>query len=294
MKRIVFFLGKGGVGKTTLSLAYSLRIREREEGDTLVASLDPAHNLGNFLGMELKKEPEVIEGNLYGVEVEFEEALKTTLKRQVEKIKSINQELKVWNLEGHLDILRWIPGSEEQAILSEIEKISKGRWSQVVFDMPPTGLALRIILLPTLMLFWLVKLKSLREKILDLRETIESIKGQKRPEDRVLQVLKQQEERYKTLLNILKDKSNTHFFIVLEPSSVSLDEAQRVSKSLRENGITPSAVMLNKFKKGDKGDLDIFKKTKDSFHIPVYALPFVEKTGREFEELARLMPKEIF
>ena len=48
MKSNAFFLGKGGVGKTTMSAAFALAMA-RSGKRVLIASLDPAHNLGDVL-----------------------------------------------------------------------------------------------------------------------------------------------------------------------------------------------------------------------------------------------------
>jgi len=295
--QLVFFLGKGGVGKTTLSLAYALKFSEVKGGRTLIASLDPAHNLGNFLGMSLGGAPSRIQEGLYAVEIDFEEALRDSLINQIEKLKGLYKELTVWNLEKNLEILRWVPGSEEQALLKEIERIVEEDWSRVIFDMPPTGLALRVILLPKLMQFWLERLEALRERILSLRETIESIRGTRGQKDSVIEALREQKNKYRRLIEILENRENSYFFVVLEPSAVSLDESRKISKSLEENRIALKALLLNKFRKYDERDLRILQQARDSFSVPLFVLPFVgrESKGEErvFEELAPLIPEGI-
>ena len=52
---IIFFGGKGGVGKTTLATATALRL-SREHRVCLV-STDPAHNLGHIFGAPLGDAP---------------------------------------------------------------------------------------------------------------------------------------------------------------------------------------------------------------------------------------------
>jgi len=47
MEPFVFFGGKGGVGKTTVSCAYALKCA-RDDLDTLVVSTDPAHSVTEF------------------------------------------------------------------------------------------------------------------------------------------------------------------------------------------------------------------------------------------------------
>ena len=49
-KRVVFFAGKGGVGKTTSAAAYALA-RANMGARVLLVSTDPAHNLGDIFNV---------------------------------------------------------------------------------------------------------------------------------------------------------------------------------------------------------------------------------------------------
>ena len=65
MTRIVLFTGKGGVGKTTVAAATALRAASLGHR-TLVLSTDPAHSLGDALGMPLGSEVSPITTDLWG------------------------------------------------------------------------------------------------------------------------------------------------------------------------------------------------------------------------------------
>ena len=47
--KILFFTGKGGVGKSTLAAATAWQLSKKHR--VLVVSLDPAHNLGDIFGL---------------------------------------------------------------------------------------------------------------------------------------------------------------------------------------------------------------------------------------------------
>jgi anion-transporting ArsA/GET3 family ATPase len=56
--RFTFFVGKGGVGKTTVSSAYALQqAAKRPRRATLLLSTDPAHSLGDILRTKLGDKP---------------------------------------------------------------------------------------------------------------------------------------------------------------------------------------------------------------------------------------------
>src|SRR5262249_2833562 len=59
--RLVFFGGKGGVGKTTAAAAAAIDLAEaRRAQNVLVLSTDPAHSLGDALDVDLSDEPRKI------------------------------------------------------------------------------------------------------------------------------------------------------------------------------------------------------------------------------------------
>jgi len=51
-KSYIIVSGKGGVGKTTISVALGMKLSESGR-KTLVVSIDPAHSLGDVLDMEI-------------------------------------------------------------------------------------------------------------------------------------------------------------------------------------------------------------------------------------------------
>ncbi len=54
--QILFFGGKGGVGKTTLAAAFAL-VAAEDGHRTLLVSTDPAHSTGDILEADLGPEP---------------------------------------------------------------------------------------------------------------------------------------------------------------------------------------------------------------------------------------------
>ena len=61
MPKLAFFVGKGGVGKTTLAAAYAVRTATKSSGSrVLLVSTDPAHSLGDVLQTKLGGSPKAI------------------------------------------------------------------------------------------------------------------------------------------------------------------------------------------------------------------------------------------
>lgn len=57
--RILFFTGKGGVGKTSLACATAVALADAGK-QVLLVSTDPASNLDEVLGVELNGEPRAV------------------------------------------------------------------------------------------------------------------------------------------------------------------------------------------------------------------------------------------
>src|SRR5437588_11488086 len=66
--RIILYLGKGGVGKTTISAATAVRSASLGKR-TLVVSTDLAQSLADCLNTPLASEPQPLAGNLWATEV---------------------------------------------------------------------------------------------------------------------------------------------------------------------------------------------------------------------------------
>ena len=256
--RIIIVIGKGGVGKTTLSAAIATAISSHGY-KTHIISLDPAHNLGDVLEEELSSTPKEISNNLYASELDLEDLVKKYLKNLDDSLKSMYRYLTVLNLEKYFDILASSPGIEEYATLDALMEIVKARssWDVIVLDTPPTGLTLRVLGLPKISLIWTEKLMGLRRAILERRETIRRIREEKssqeeykiptkEEEDPVMQELKKYYEDINYLYNFLTDLQKTTVVCVMNPDRLSFFETKRAKDSLLRFGLSLRLIIINK------------------------------------------------
>ena len=133
--KTIFLIGKGGVGKTTCSSAIAVGLSRKFR--TLVASLDPAHNLGDVLMTKLNNKPKRVTENLYAIEVDVDYYARRYLKNLEQSLKSLYRYLTVVNLDKYLEILRYSPGVEEYAVLEAIKDIiARKDFDVIVFDTP--------------------------------------------------------------------------------------------------------------------------------------------------------------
>src|SRR5947199_8188844 len=83
VSRLHFVVGKGGVGKTTVSCAYALHLAARRPRESvLLMSTDPAHSLADMLQLPLKSAPRRIKeakGNLSAWQIDSDKEFKKFL-----------------------------------------------------------------------------------------------------------------------------------------------------------------------------------------------------------------------
>ncbi len=259
--RTIFFIGKGGVGKTTTSAAVATYLSTKGY-KTLIVSLDPAHNLGDVFMVELGDKPKKIVENLYGMELDMEKVIRSYLKHLEESMKYMYRYLTVINLEKYFEVLSYSPGIEEYATLEAIRDILKkgDKWDIIIFDTPPTGLTLRVLALPKIAKIWSEKLIEIRRKILDKRLTVEKIQGERKfviegkeytlpsreEEDEVLKELLNYKDEVEEVLTIITDRDRTSVAAVITPEMLALYETERAKDSLFKLNIPLNLLVVNK------------------------------------------------
>lgn len=251
---MVFFLGKGGVGKTTLSSATACALA-RQGQRVLIASLDPAHNLGDVFEAQLGNEPTRLAERLDGLEVDIAHWVARYLEQSRVEIKANYAYNMSLNLDGFLDILKYAPGTEEYAVLWAIEHLyhtHRARYDVLVLDTPPTALTMRFLAMPSLSILWVRELTKMRELILQKRTTLLKVnpdasvlKGAtEKKEDRVYGKLSSIQERLRRLHDLFTRES--YLTVVLNPDELSLAESLRIREELNRLGLTLRSLCLNK------------------------------------------------
>jgi len=288
---IFIVLGKGGVGKTTIAIALTIELSMR--GRTLLASLDPARHLLEYLNLPEPGKVARHEGfDVYQFDLESVVVkLAGELQRNLE---DLTPSLKVLNAESVLRAARYTPGLEEDAILRELSRLYRlTEYDYIVVDTPPTGLALRALVLPELYASWLNGLIDVRSRILSLKYTIEKVKGEERKvSDPVLEKLIELRDRYTELYTGLRNTARTSYTIVANPEPLPLYEMKETSKAIMEHmGCGPKLLVMNKATEGKAGYNRV---TKDYCELPGQhaCIPLLERPPsslRDVEKLTRMV-----
>jgi len=144
--RVVLYTGKGGVGKTTTAAATAVHAAALGHR-TLVVSADPAHSLGDVLGLRLGPEPQTVGERLWALEVDA----RVELARHWGSIRDYLVAL--FRHQGIEEVvaeeLALLPGAEELTTLVAVDEHARsGAYDLIIVDCAPTDATLRLVTLP--------------------------------------------------------------------------------------------------------------------------------------------------
>ncbi|MEN8121432.1 MAG: TRC40/GET3/ArsA family transport-energizing ATPase [Bacteroidota bacterium] len=247
-QKIIFFIGKGGVGKSTVSALTSLN-HSNLKNNTLLVSLDPAHNQQDIFQHNFSEKATEIKSNLFIIEIDIDRRIKQYLSKTSQKIQNNYNYQSAFSLKNYFKVLKHSPGIEEYAMLQAFEDITSSNKDKeiVIFDMPPTALTLRFFSLPKTSIIWLDQLMELRDVIHRKKETISKVKFGKREieTDRVKNQLKKLIKQHSFMQQIFQSE-NTKINIVLNNDLLSVNESIRIYKKLKEMELGTAHFILNK------------------------------------------------
>ncbi|PMX27766.1 MULTISPECIES: arsenical pump-driving ATPase [unclassified Pseudomonas] len=235
--KYMFFTGKGGVGKTSVSTAVSIALADAGKR-VLLVSTDAASNLDEMLGVELSNQPVAVSEvpGMFVLNIDPEAAAIDYRARVVEQMGSQASDQDIALVREQLSgaCTTEIATFDEFAhLLSE----GAAAYDYVVFDTAPTGHTLRLLSLPKA---W--------SGFLEGNDRGASCLG---PHSG----LKMQEQLFKQALAALNNSALTTVVLVTRPDKGALDEAAHSSDELRELGLVNQRLVVNAvFKRSDLND----------------------------------------
>jgi arsenite-transporting ATPase len=227
--RYLFFTGKGGVGKTSLSCATALKLAEAGKR-VLLVSTDPASNLDEVLETHLTNAPTAIVGvpGLDAMNIDPVEAAAAYRERLIGPMRGLLPEAALRNMEEQLSgscTVEIAAFDEFTALIGNPEAAKN--YDHVVFDTAPTGHTLR-----------LMSLAKAWDQFLDNSTSGSSCLGP-------LAGLDKQRAIYEATVHTLADATATTLVLVSRPQSAALNEAQRTSGELRALGVGNQCLVIN-------------------------------------------------
>ena len=250
MEPFVFFGGKGGVGKTTVSCAYGVK-SARAGLETLVVSTDPAHSVTDVFDQPFGDEPGAVEGvdGLDAMEIDPD----TEVQRHLDGIrKDLSEQVSaamVNEINQQLEMAHRTPGAYESALFDRFVEVMRNAdpYDRVVFDTSPTGSTLRLLGLPEFLEGWIDRLMHKRKKSIDLFE--KAAIGNEEPRrlmdgDPVLARLQDRKAFFEFAGGALR--KDAAFFLVLNPDQLSVNETGRAIEEMRERDLAVRGLVANR------------------------------------------------
>ncbi|MFN3345639.1 MAG: ArsA family ATPase [Chloroherpetonaceae bacterium] len=247
--RIILYLGKGGVGKTTVSSATAVRAA-REGKRVLILSTDIAHSLADALGRDLSDTPIEIEKNLFAAEINILAEIRKNWSEFHDYFSTILAQGGASEIVA--DELAIMPGMEEMISLRHIWLAEKsGKYDVIIVDAAPTGETMRLLALPESYQWYTGKIATWHMKTISFAyPLIQKLM----PKKNIFRLMPEISEHMRELHAILQDPNITSFRIVLNPEQMVIKEALRAQTYLNLFGYTLDAAIINKVFPEDTSD----------------------------------------
>ncbi|MGM0426343.1 MAG: ArsA family ATPase [Thermodesulfobacteriota bacterium] len=249
--RIIFFAGKGGVGKT--SVAAATGVRAAEAGNrTAIMSLDVAHSLADIFDMDRdligKRKGKLVEvkENLWIQELDIQEEIQ---KNWGDVHKYFSTLLSTTGLDEILaEELAILPGMEEVSLLLYINRyVQTRKFDVLLLDCAPTGESLRFISIPTTLEWYIKKIFKMERTIARYaRPVARKLYDVPLPGEDYFDAIEHLFERLKGVDKILIDPKITTVRLITNPEKIVLKETQRAFMYFSLYKMSIDAVIMNR------------------------------------------------
>ena len=261
----IFFTGKGGVGKTVISVVTAYKFAN-EGYKTLLLTTDPAAHIGEVLEQNITDHIQEVKGveNLWSVIVDQEKATEEYKQRIVEESNSKYSEDMMVAIKEELES----PCTEEMAAFDKfMGYVESDDYDFVVFDTAPTGHTLRLLELPFDYSDQVSMMVTTNQKSQDAKSVTQ--------------------KRFDKVIARMKNPEQSIFSFVVYPESTPVIEAYRAMLDLKEVGIQTQFVVANQvlepeyctnefFIKRRKMQEKYLGEIKERFQLPVTVMPLLE------------------
>lgn len=219
----VFFSGKGGVGKSTVSCATATWLANKNY-ETLLVTTDPAPNLSDIFGQNIGHEVTAINDieNLSAIEIDPDTAAEEYRQETIEPMRQLLDDEQLETVEEQLNS----PCVEEIAAFDNfVDFMDSPEYDIVVFDTAPTGHTIRLMELPS---DWNAELEKGGSTCIGPAASMEERKHE-----------------YERAIDTLQNNNRTSFGFVGKPEDSSIDEIKRSASDLGDLGIESQLLIIN-------------------------------------------------
>ncbi|MDY7037048.1 MAG: TRC40/GET3/ArsA family transport-energizing ATPase [Thermodesulfobacteriota bacterium] len=257
--RIIFFAGKGGVGKTSVAAATGIKAAEIGHR-TIIMSLDVAHSLSDIFDLERnlldhnKGKPIEVTKNLWIQELDIQEEIE---QNWGDIHKYISALLNTTGLDEILaEELAILPGMEEVSLLLYINRyVLEKKFDVIILDCAPTGESLRFISIPTTLEWYIKKIFKMERTIAKyIRPVAKRVYDVPLPGDDYFAAIERLFERLRGVDEILVDPQITTVRLITNPEKIVLKETQRAFMYFCLYKMNIDGIVMNRILPDDVND----------------------------------------
>lgn len=225
----LFFTGKGGVGKTSLSCATAIHLAQQGR-KILLVSTDPASNVSQVFSQEIGNKITTIStvAGLSALEIDPQQAAQLYRERIVGPVRGALPDDVVKGIEEQLSgacTTEIAAFDEFTALLTDATLIAD--YDHIIFDTAPTGHTIRLLQLPGA---W----SGFIEKNPEGASCLGPLAG-----------LEKQRQRYAEAVKALSDPERTRLILVARAQKTTLDEVARTHAELAAIGLSRQNLVIN-------------------------------------------------
>ena len=287
--RIILYLGKGGVGKTTVAAASALRSAQLGYR-TLVVSTDIAHSLADSLDRPLTGEPTEVAPNLFAQEINVLDEIRQHWGKMQGYVGNILQRQGM--NKAIAEEMAIIPGMEEVVSLLHINRqAQRGHFDRVIVDAAPTGETIRLLTVPETFQWYVARLSGWGDTTMRMAG---GLLRRLMPEKDPFAGLENLVEGVKELQKVLVDPAITSYRVVLNPEKMVVKEGARAVTYLALFGYPVDAVVVNRILPGivsdGRGNVQVTQPSRDAYlhHLQEIQAHYLGEIERDFYPLPLL------
>lgn len=244
--QLTLTVGKGGVGKTTVSAGLAFRVRQEKDLAVTICSIDPSPSLDDVFETQIADLPTAVLGDrkLHAVELDALQEYRRWADRMRDSISgalsSENRGLHV-DLSFDRDVLLALldvvpPGVDEIFALFRLFDLMQAAGKHtLIIDMSPTGHALELLRTPDRVLAWC----RLLLKTLAAHRTLPFAR------DAAVEIAAIS-QRVRELASRLRDKKSSEFYVVMLAEPLPGRETLRLMNSLQQLSASVAGIIVNR------------------------------------------------
>jgi arsenite-transporting ATPase len=283
--RVLFFGGKGGVGKTTAACSTALHLLETAASSEqlLLFSTDPAHSLSDSLevkiGDRLTEVARHKRARLFAFEMDAAAALEKFKSKHHRVLAEIAERGTLLDESDINELLNLsLPGMDEVMALFELGELdASGEYTRLIIDTAPSGHTARLLRLPEVFSHMIRALDRMSDKhryiIAQFARGAQASRA-----DEVDLFLRDLNERIERVRMMLYDGERTSFTLVTIPEAMAVEETARYFTLLKDEGVPVGDLIINRV-----------EQEHDDCHYcharVVSQKPWLKRIAREFKPL---------